>query len=91
MVCAIVTASLVVFPNGIPWLIAGWLLAYTLLVLCGRNGLVCLGTCVAVLVGKRSTPAPGLLVLLAVMVAVIVIGSFTPTARAAPVTAVFLD
>ena len=72
--CAVVTASLVVFPNGIPWLIAAWLLAYTLLVLCGRRGLVCLGTCAAVLVVKRLTPAPGLLVLLAVMVAVIVFG-----------------
>jgi acyl-CoA thioesterase I len=72
--CVIVTASLLVFPNGIPWLIAVWLLAYTLLVLAGRRGLVCLGICAAVLVAKRLTPAPGLLVLLAVMFAVIAIG-----------------
>jgi acyl-CoA thioesterase I len=72
--CAVVTASLVVFPNVIPCLVALWLLAYTLLVVCGRRGLVCLGTCAAVLAVKRLTPAPGLLVFLAVMVAVIVFG-----------------
>jgi hypothetical protein len=70
-ICLIVTASLVVFPNGIPWLIAAWLLAYTLLVVCRRRGLVCLGLCFVVLVAKRLTPAPGLLELLAVMLAVI--------------------
>ena len=72
--CAIVTASLLVFPNGIPWLIAAWLLAYTLLALGGRHGFVCLGVGTAVLVAKRVTPAPGLLVLLAVMLTVIGIG-----------------
>jgi len=70
----VVTASLVVFPNGIPYLVAVWLLAYTLLVLCGRRGLVALGICAAVLIAKRLTPEPGLLLLLAVMVAVIALG-----------------
>ncbi len=72
----IVTASLLVFPNGISWLIAAWLLAYTLLALGGRRGFVCLGVCTAVLVAKGLTPAPGLLMLLAVMLAVIGIGLF---------------
>lgn len=72
--CAVVTASLVIFPNGIPWMIAVWLLAYTLLVLCGRGGLICLSLCAAILVIKRLTPSPGLLVLLAVMVSVIAVG-----------------
>jgi lysophospholipase L1-like esterase len=72
--CAIVTASLLVFPSGIPWLIAAWLLAYTLLALRGRGGLLCLGICAAVLAAKGLTPAPGLFALLAVMLAVIVVG-----------------
>ena len=67
----IVTASLFVFPSGIPWLIAAWLLGYTLLAFGGRGGLICLGLCAAVLVAKQLTPAPGLLVLLAVMLAAI--------------------
>ena len=72
--CAVVTASLIVFPNAIPWLIAVWLLAYTLLVLSGRSGLLCLGTCAAILIVKRLTPAPGLLMLLGMMIVVIAFG-----------------
>ena len=72
--CVVVLASLVIFPNGIPWMIAVWLLAYSLLVLSGRNGLVCLSLCAGVLIAKRLTPSPGLLVLLALMVAIIVFG-----------------
>jgi lysophospholipase L1-like esterase len=70
----IIVASLLVFPNAIPWLIAAWLLAYTLLVLFGRHGLVCLGACAAVLVAKRPTPAPGLLALVAVIVVILMLG-----------------
>jgi acyl-CoA thioesterase I len=70
----IVAASLLVFPSGIPWLVAAWLLGYTLLALGGRGGLLCLGLCAAILVAKRLTPAPGLLALLAVMLTVIGIG-----------------
>jgi acyl-CoA thioesterase I len=72
--CVVVTASLLIFPDDIPWLIAVWLLAYTLLVLRQRHALVCLGICAAVLVAKRLTPAPGLLTLLAVMLTVFSIG-----------------
>ncbi|MFZ1936422.1 MAG: GDSL-type esterase/lipase family protein [Thermoguttaceae bacterium] len=72
--CAIVTASPLVFPSGIPWMIAAWLLAYTLLALVSRRGLLCLGVCAAILVAKRLTPAPGLLALLVVMLVVIVVG-----------------
>jgi len=73
--CLVVVVSLLVFPNAVPWLIAAWLLAYTALVLLGRRGLVCLGACVAIVVAKRVTPAPGLLTLLAVMLAIIVFGT----------------
>jgi lysophospholipase L1-like esterase len=72
--CAIVTASLLVFPSGIPWLVAGWLAAYTLLARSRRHGLVCLGVCAAILVAKGLTPAPGLLAFLAVMLVVIGVG-----------------
>ena len=72
--CLIIVASLLVFPNAIPWLIAVWLLAYTLLVFGRRRGLVCLGACAAVLMVKRLTPAPGLLGLMAVMLAIIALG-----------------
>ncbi len=74
LACLVVAASLLVFPNAVPWLIAVWLLAYTLLVLFRRRGLVCLGACLAILVAKRLTPAPGLLLLMAVMLAVLVLG-----------------
>jgi hypothetical protein len=63
----ILVASLLAFPNAVPWLVAAWLLAYTLLVLFGRKGHICLGACAAVLVAKRLTPAPGLLALVAVI------------------------
>ena len=69
--CLIVLASLMVFPNAVPWLIAAWLLAYTVLVFFGRRGTLCLAVCLAILVVKRVTPAAGLLGLMAVMLAVI--------------------
>ncbi len=67
-------ASLLVFPNAIPWSIAGWLAGYTVLVIFGRRGKLCLAVCLVILVVKRLTPAPGLLGLMAVMLAVILIG-----------------
>ncbi len=68
--CLVVVASLLVFPNAIPWLIAAWLVGYTLLTLFGRRGHLCLIGCLAVLIGKRLTPAPGLLGLMAVMLVI---------------------
>lgn len=70
----IVLASLFAFPSTIPWLIAAWLLAYTLLVIRGENGPLCLAGCLAILIVKRPTPAPTLLVLMAVMLAILVLG-----------------
>lgn len=70
----IVLTSLFAFPSTIPWLIAAWLLAYTLLVIRGRNGSLCLAGCLGILIVKRPTPAPTLLVLMAVMVAILVLG-----------------
>lgn len=73
LACLIVLASLLVFPNVVPWLIAAWLLAYTLLILFGRRGTACLAACLAILAVKRLTPAPGLLVLMVVMATLIVV------------------
>lgn len=69
----ILVASLLVFPSCIPWLIAAWLAAYTLLARSGRRGLACLVGCAAILVAKGVTPAPSLLTLLVVMLAIVVI------------------
>jgi lysophospholipase L1-like esterase len=55
-------------------MIAVWVLAYTALVVCKRSGTICLIACLAILVGKRLTPALGLIVLFAVMLAVILFG-----------------
>ena len=71
--CLVVVASLFVFPNAIPWLIAAWLAGYTLLAIFGRRGHLCLIGCLAVLIGKRLAPAPGLLGLMAVMLAIILV------------------
>ena len=67
-------ASLLVFPNAVPWLVAAWLLAYTGLALAGRRGLICLGGCAAVLVAKRVTPAPCLLALVGLMLVLLAAG-----------------
>ena len=75
--CLVILASLVVFPNAVAWLVAVWLIAYTALVFVGRMkaGLVCLIACAAVLIAKRLTPAPGLLALMAVMAAIVLLGT----------------
>lgn len=71
--CLVVVASLLVFPQAIPWLIAAWLAGYALLVIFGRPGRLCLIGCLAVLIGKRLSPAPGLLALMAVMLLIILL------------------
>ena len=45
--CLVVLASLLVFPNAIPWLIAAWLVGYSLLALLGRPGHLCLIGCLS--------------------------------------------
>jgi len=68
-----IVASLLVFPNAISWMVAAWLAGFTFLVILGRHGLLCLIACLAVLVGKRPAPAPGLLGLAVVMLAIIIL------------------
>ena len=73
LLCLACAGSLLVWNNVIPWMIAAWLLAFTLLAPFRRGELVCLSACAIILVAKRLTPAPGLLVLLGVMFAVIAV------------------
>jgi lysophospholipase L1-like esterase len=73
VLCLASAISLLVWNNTVPWMIAAWLLAVTLLVPFRRGELVCLSVCAVILVAKRLTPAPGLLILLAVMFAVIAV------------------
>jgi lysophospholipase L1-like esterase len=73
LLCLAIAISLLVWNNAIPWMIAAWLLAFTLLVSFRRGDLVCLSVCAVILLAKRLTPAPGLLVLLGVMFAVIAV------------------
>ena len=80
--CLVVVVSLFVFPNAIPWMIAAWLTGYTLLVLSGRRGHLCLIGCMTVLVGKRLTPAAGLMALLAVMLVIVLVGVWRARTRA---------
>ncbi len=55
-------------------MIAAWLIGYTLLVILGRRGHLCLIGCLVVLMGKRLTPAPNLLGSMAVMLAIVLLG-----------------
>jgi acyl-CoA thioesterase I len=79
--CGVVVGSLLVFPAGIPWLIAAWLAAYTLLTLRGRRGFAFLAVCGTLLLVKGTTPAPGLLALFVVMLGVIVTGAIHVSRR----------
>jgi acyl-CoA thioesterase I len=69
--CLAVAGSLLVIPHAVPWMVAAWLAGYTLLVTSRRQGILCLSGCLAVLTGKRLTPAPSLLGFMAVMLAII--------------------
>ncbi len=55
-----VAASLLTFPNAIPWMIAVWLLCYGILVVRGGRAWIALAVCVGVLLAKRVFWTPGL-------------------------------
>ena len=59
-------------------MIAAWLAAYTLLVGLKQNGILCLLACLAVLIGKRLTPAPSLIGFMAVVLSIIVVSLWRP-------------
>jgi lysophospholipase L1-like esterase len=56
-----VLASLLTFPNAIPWMVACWLLWHTLLVSRNRPGWLPLAACAAILFVKRVDWSPGLI------------------------------
>src|SRR5262245_50720446 len=72
--CAVTAASLLTFPNTVPWMIAGWLAGHTLLVLRGKPGWVPLVLCAAIVAGKGTWPAFGIVVLAVATAWAIVVG-----------------
>jgi len=84
LLCLVVAAALLTFPNAIPWMIAGWLAWYSVAVLCGRGGRLPLVLGAACVLFKGVAPAPGLVALAVVAVAVAAAGALAgriPDAR----------
>jgi lysophospholipase L1-like esterase len=73
LVTFFVLASLLTFPNGIPWMVACWLLWHTFLVLSNRPGWLPLAACIVIVVIKRIDWPPGIIAVLAVMLVVCVL------------------
>lgn len=72
-VMAALVASLLTFPAGVPWMVAGWLLAFTYFAGRRRSGEWCLAAPVLVLVVKRVDCPPALGLLVAVTAAAILL------------------
>jgi lysophospholipase L1-like esterase len=68
LIALAVAASLITFPNAIPWMVAFWLAWHTLVAARGGLGWLPLLTCAFVLIAKRVDWPPGLAVLGALMV-----------------------
>jgi acyl-CoA thioesterase-1 len=77
-----VLASLLTFPNAIPWMVACWLLWHTLLVSRNRPGWSPLAACAAILLVKRVDWSPGLIATATLMLALCALRAFT--ARKSP-------
>ncbi len=72
-VMAALVTSLLTFPAGIPWMVAGWLLAFTCSVGLRRSGVWFLATPIFVLVIKRVDWPSAMWLLVAVMAAAITV------------------
>lgn len=75
-VMAALAASLLTFPAGVPWMVAGWFAVFTWDVVRGRSGVWCLAIPVLVIFIKRVDWPPGLwlnFVLVTVLVFVLMI------------------
>src|SRR5688572_21751601 len=59
-----VFASLLTFPNALPWMVAAWLGWHVALVLRGRRSWLPLAGCGAVLLAKNPPPLPGVAALI---------------------------
>lgn len=69
---AALIASLLTFPAGVPWMVAGWLGVFTWGVVRGRSGVWCLAIPVLVILIKRIDWPPGLWLTLIIFVIVAV-------------------
>ena len=72
-----VLASLLTFPNAIPWMVACWLFWHTLLVSRNRPGWLPLAACAAILFIKRVDWSPGLIAMATLMLILCVYRAFT--------------
>ncbi len=73
----LVLASLLTFPNAIPWMVACWLLWHTLLVSRNRPGWLPLAACAAILFIKRVDWSPGIISMATFMLILCVIRATT--------------
>lgn len=97
-VMAALAASLVSFPAGVPWMVAGWLAVFTWGVARGHRGFWCLATMIVVILIKRVDWPPGLwltFATFAVVALVLIInrrrdGKLAPRGRFAALGAVWL-
>lgn len=94
---AALVASLLTFPAGVPWMVAGWLAVFTWGVVRGRSGAWCLAIPVVVILIKRVDWPPGLwltfIILVIAAVAFIISrrdGKLAPRGRLAAIGAVWL-
>ena len=71
-----VIASLLTFPNAIPWMVACWLFWHTLLVARSRPGWLPLAACVAILLIKRVDWSPWLVAMATLMLVLCVLRVF---------------
>ena len=72
-----VLASLLTFPNAIPWIVACWLAWHTRLVSCNRPGWLPLAACGAILFVKQVDWSPELIATAALMLALCIYRGFT--------------
>jgi lysophospholipase L1-like esterase len=72
-----VLASLLTFPNAIPWMVACWLIWHTRLVARNRPGWLPLAACAAILLVKQVDWSPGLIAMAALMLVLCVYRGFT--------------
>jgi lysophospholipase L1-like esterase len=72
-----VIASLLTFPNAIPWMAAFWLFWHSLLVFRNRPGWLPLAACVAIVFVKRVDWSPGLIAMVTLLLILTALRAFT--------------
>jgi lysophospholipase L1-like esterase len=74
-ISTIAAVSLLTFPAAVPWMVAGWLLWHTGLVMGGRPGWLPLAACAGILLVKRIPWMPGVIALGVAMLLAGVLGA----------------